>query len=193
MIKNQLNIYNTKIYARKCKIKLIDNKVAREFLDKNHLQGKCPVSINYGLFYNNELVSLMSFGTSRHFIGNGKSEYELLRFCNKINTNVIGGASKLFKHFINTHKPQEIISYADRRWSRGNLYDVLGFEKYNESKPNYFYVIKAERKNRFNFRKSILMKKYGCPETMSEHEFCLSQKWYRIYDCGCLCYRWLKK
>ena len=193
MIKNQLHLNINKIYARKCEIKIIDNKTARDFLDVNHLQGKCPISINLGLYYNNELISLMSFGKSRHFIGNGKTEYELLRFCNKINTNVIGSASRLFKYFIEKYKPQEIVSYADKRWSKGELYDILGFEKYNESKPNYYYVIKAERKNRFNYRKSILVKKYNCPENMSEHEFCLSQKWYRIYDCGCLCYKWIQK
>ena len=135
----------------------------------------------------------MTFGKSRHFVGNGKHQWELLRFCNKLNTNVIGGASKLLKHFIKLYNPEEIVSYADRRWSTGNLYNVLGFKLYNKSQPNYYYVIGDKRYYRFNFRKSILVKKYGCPENMSEHEFCLSQHWYRIYDCGCLCYIWKKE
>ena len=86
---------------------------------------------------------------------------------------------------------EKVVSYADRRWSVGGLYGAIGFEKYNESKPNYYYVIGGKRKNRFNFRKSRLVSKYGCNPSMSEREFCKSMKWYRIYDCGCLCYRWI--
>ena len=190
MINNLFKTTQNRIFARKCEIKNVESKEAVNFLNNNHLQGWCPSSIKIGLYYNNELVSLMTFGKSRHFIGNGKSEYELVRFCNKINTNVIGGASKLFKYFIKQYNPKEIISFADRRWSNGNLYDVLKFILYNISKPNYYYVIGSKRFNRFNFRKSILVKKYNCPQNMSEHEFCKNQKWYRIYDCGCFCYKW---
>ena len=120
------------------------------------------------------------------------SKYELLRFCNKLNTTVIGGASKLFNYFIKKYDPESIVSYADRRWSQGNLYEKLGFQLYNESKPNYYYVIKNKRVYRFNFRKDQLIKKYNCPPNISEKQFCLEQRWYRIYDCGCLCYLWKK-
>lgn len=179
-----------RIYARKCNVCHVDSKTAREFIDKNHLQGKCNSQYNYGLYYDGELVSLMTFGKTRHFIGGSSHQYELLRFCSKLGMTVVGGASKLLSHFIEDMNPQSIVSYADRRWSCGNLYDRLGFTLYNKSNPNYYYIINGERKNRFNFRKSILIKKYGCPQEMSEHEFCLQNKWYRIYDCGCLCYEW---
>lgn len=190
MIRNLFNITNIKIFARKCVIKEVSSKDALSFLKDNHLQGKCNSTYRYGLYFNDELVSLMVFGKSRHFIGNNKYEWELLRFCNKLNTTVVGGASKLFNFFIEKHNPMSVVSYADRRWSNGNLYETIGFTKYNESKPNYYYIIGNKRHYRFNFRKSILIKKYNCPQNMSEHEFCLSQKWYRIYDCGCLCYKW---
>jgi predicted nucleic acid-binding Zn-ribbon protein len=193
MFNNIFGITKNKIYGRKCNIKEVTSHDASIFLEKNHLQGKCGSSVKLGLYYNNELVSLMTFGKSRHFIGNGKPQWELLRFCNKLNTNVIGGASKLLNYFINQYQPQEIVSYADRRWSQGSLYKTLGFSKYNESKPNYYYIINRKREYRFNLRKSILIKKYGCPKNVSEHKFCLSQKWYRIYDCGCLCYIWKNK
>ena len=190
MICNMLGETPNKIYARKCEIKEVDSKTARKFLDENHIQGFCHSSIRYGLYHNNELVSLMTFGKSRHFIGNGKCEWELLRFCNKINTNVVGGASRLFKTFVRENNPTEIISYADKRWSTGELYNVLGFTKYNESKPSYYYVVKNKRVYRFNLRKSVLIKKYGCPPEKTEREFCFQKRWYRIYDCGCLCFRW---
>jgi len=193
MLKNIFNKTENTFMARKCIIKEVSSCDASNFLDKNHLQGKCGSSIRLGLYYNDELISLMTFGKSRHFIGSGKHQWELLRFCNKLNTSVVGGASKLLKYFIDNYKPQEIVSYADRRWSKGNLYDKLGFIKYNESKPNYYYVIGNNRIYRFNLRKSILIEKYNCPKDITEHEFCLSQHWYRIYDCGCLCYIWKNK
>jgi hypothetical protein len=46
--------------------------------------------------------SLMNFGKKRMVL-NSLSEniydYELLRYCTKINTSIIGGASKLFNYF----------------------------------------------------------------------------------------------
>lgn len=188
MIKNQIGVIDNKVFARKCEIKTVEKDEGYKFLENNHIQGKCTSTIMIGLYYNNELVSLMTFGKSRHFIGNSKHEYELLRFCNKINTSVIGGASRLLSYFEKQYKPKSIVSYADKRWSTGNLYNTLDFVKYNESKPNYYYVINEQRKNRFNFRKSELVRKYNCPEEKSEREFCFEQKWYRIYDCGCMCF-----
>lgn len=193
MLCNKLGVGGTRIYGRECEIRPVQKKEGYDFLDRNHLQGRCQSSIMYGLFFDNELVSIMTFGKSRHFIGSNRHEYELLRFCNKTGYYVVGGAGKLFKHFVSEHNPKSIVSYADYRWSDGKLYDKLGFRQYNISKPNYYYVIGYNRKNRFNYRKSILVKKYGCPTTMSEHEFCLSKKWYRIYDCGSLCYEWIKE
>ena len=189
-IKNLLHLNEIKIYARKCKIKNVPYKNSKLFLDENHLQGNCISKYRYGLYYNNELISLMTFGNLRKNVGKSSNynEYEMLRFCNKLNTNIIGGASKLLKHFINDINPDRIISYADRNWSNGNLYNTLGFKLYNISSPSYYYVINKKKVNRFNLRKDILISKFNCPKNITEHEFCLSKQWYRIYDCGCLCY-----
>ena len=181
-----------RIYARKCKIVEVDKKKAKEFFERNHIQNNVNSKIVYGLEYNGELVSAMSFGDLRKNLGSKKIEnsYELLRFCNKLNTSVIGGASKLFKHFIKEFNPLEIISYADRRWSMGNLYTELGFNFSHNSKPNYFYVINGERKNRFGYRKDILVSKYGCDPNDTERNFCFNKGWHRIYDCGTKVYKW---
>ena len=193
ILDNILGLTKNRIFARKCSIKEVSVEDTTAFLKQNHIQGWCPSQIKIGLYYNDELVSIMTFGKSRHFIGNSDTEYELLRFCNKLNTNVVGGASKLFKYFVNTYKPKSIVSYADRRWSVGNLYEKLGFDFIHFSKPNYYYIIGTLRKNRFNFRKSVLKKKYDCPDNMSERDFCKQQKWYRIYDCGTIVYKWKNK
>jgi len=185
-IKNILGFTKNKIYARKCEIKEVDKKTTKSFIEKNHIQGNTIFKYSYGLYYNNELVSIMTFGKLRKNLGNKSKEdnYELLRFCNKLDINVIGGASKLLKYFINEYKPQKIVSYADKRWSIGNMYEKIGFTLDHDSQPNYFYIIGDKRCNRFQFRKNILVEKYNCPKDMTEKDFCMSQHWYRIYDCG---------
>ena len=189
MILNKLGKTSNKIYARKTEIKEINNNLLiKTFLNNNHLQGFIGSKVKIGLFYNDELVSLISFGKKRMFMkskSNTNNEYELLRFCNKINTNVVGGASKLFKYFIKNYKPREITTYADRSHSQGKLYEKLGFKFIHKTQPNYYYVINDNRKHRFNFRKDVLVKE-GYDKNMTEHEIMLSRNIYRIYDSGSL-------
>ena len=183
---------SNKIYARKCKVVKLDNKTIRNFFDENHIQGHVNSTIVYGLEYNGELLSVMSFGGLRRNLGSKQTEncYELLRFCNKLNYTIIGGASKLLNYFVKKHKPTEIISYVDRRWSVGNLYKKLNFTFSHKSEPSYFYVINGERKNRFGLRKDVLISKFGCSPDDTEHNFCFNQGWYRIYDCGTMVFKW---
>ena len=188
-LKSIFNLSDKRIFARKCTIKELGHKDSKMFLENNHIQGNCMSKYRYGLYYDNELVSLMTFGRKRRNLGSksDNDEYELIRFCNKLNTNVIGGASKLLKHFIKEIKPKEIISYCDRRWSKGDLYEKLGFKKIHYSKPSYFYVKNEKRYNRFNFRKDILVKE-GFDKNKTEHEIMLERNIYRIYDCGTILY-----
>lgn len=92
MLKNMFGMIDNKIYARKCEIREVPPKDCRIFLNGNHIQGYSNSKINYGLYYKNELVSLMTFDIPRINIGRKRVEgcYELVRFCNKLNTNVIG-------------------------------------------------------------------------------------------------------
>jgi len=186
MILNKLGKTSNKIFARKCKIKEIDdNKLVKEFLNENHIQGFVGSNIKIGLFIKNELVSLMTFGKKRKIMNtiNKDDEYELIRFCNKLNTNVVGGASKLFKYFIKNYKSKEIITYADRSHSNGNLYKKLGFKFVLKTKSNYYYVIDKKRYYRFNFRKDVLVKE-GFNSNKTEHEIMLERNFYRIYNAG---------
>lgn len=183
VIKNKLGLIDKKIYARKCEIKPIENKEKEKFLNSNHLQANCPSSINLGLFYNNELVSVMTFGKSRF---NKKYKYELLRFCNKINSIVVGSASKLLKHFIKQYG-KNIISYANRRWSNGKLYKKLGFIFLINTEANYFYFKPNENilYSRIKFQKHKLNKileKYN--KELSETQNMYNNGYRKIFDCG---------
>ena len=195
IIRNIIGKTENKIYARKCIIQNVNDNEKKEFLEKNHIQGNVNSQINLGLYHDGELVSLMCIGKPRINLGRKTSledEYELLRFCNKLNTNIVGGASKLFKYFITNYSPTLITSYCDYRWSIGNMYEALGFTLSHHSQPNYYYIIGNNRKNRFKYRKSELIKEGFDPEK-SEKEIMEERGIHRIYDCGSLVYIWKKE
>ena len=187
VIKNALNVHDKILYARQCKIREVSNKIKREFLENNHLQGDCQSSINLGLFYKDEIVSIMTFGTPRF---NKIHDYELLRFCSKLGYQIRFAASKLLKYFERNNKGKTLVSYANQRWSNGLLYFNLGFKK-DDTKidPSYFY---------FSLRDKRLLSRYSCQkhllkdmleifdENISESENMFNNGFYKIYDCGSL-------
>ena len=42
--------------------------------------------------------------------------------------------------FIKNYKPKEIISYTDRRWNKGDLYNKLNFKFIEDTEPNWFII-----------------------------------------------------
>lgn len=185
IIKNQFQQSEIKIYARKCEIREISKKESVMFLKINHLQGNALSKYNFGLYYNNELVSVMTFSKLRKNLKQKdiKDNYELLRFCNKLNTNIIGGASRLFKCFINKYKPARILSYANRDWSDGNLYKHLNMTQLPSTTPGYSWYKSKIKYNRFNFRKDILVKQ-GEDKTLTEYDIMLNRGYYRVWNTG---------
>lgn len=139
-------------------------------------------------------MALMTFGGNRVCLGGKKKsfEYELLRFCNAKFTSVVGGASKLFSHFVSVHDPQKVISYCDKRWGIGGLYQNLGFNKAKDTPPNYFYVRGGKRFGRFVFRKNVLVAK-GHDPNKTERQIMYELGYNRIYDCGSMKFEWRKK
>lgn len=148
-----------------------------------------------GLFYEDDLVSLITFSHGNISKGESKKEevWELNRFCSKLNYNVVGGLSKLLKHFMRNYNWESIYSYADRRWTciLDNGYLKNGFLLEHITPPNYFYINlnkSLERKHRFNFRKNILKEMKSYDEKLSEKEIMLNEGYNYIYDCGHLKY-----
>lgn len=128
---------STALMARKCEIKEVSLKDSKDFLNKYHYQSSTRSSkINLGLYYNDELVELMTFGKPRY---NRNYDYELLRLCTKHGYTIIGGAAKLLKHFEKTYSPKSIISYCDKDKFSGDIYETLGFSKLSEQKSVHWY------------------------------------------------------
>lgn len=169
---------NTKIYARKCEIRTVSNKEAKEFLNINHIQGSINASKHIGLYYNNELIQLISLGKSRY----KKNEYELYRMCTKLNIQVIGGFNKLLNQ---VHEP--LVSYVDRSLFTGKGYITTGWTLISETPPSYSYYKQNIKLNRTQTQKSKLptiLNNYD--PTKTEKQNMLDNGWLIIYDCGTL-------
>ena len=150
-------------------------------LNKFHIQGKDISRIRLGAFYNNVLLSVMTFSVPNISKGskNKKDVWELNRFCSDYNYHIPGIASKFLTCFKRNYDWKEIFSYADRRWSNGNLYYKLGFNLEHITKPNYWYTKGYVRIHRFNLRK-----KPTEPKEISELILRYNEGFRRVWDCG---------
>ena len=173
-IRNWLIVSPNRIYARNCRVVELSSCI--DFLKDNHIQGSDRSIIKIGLLHNDVLISVMTFNKSEGRKKMVDNEWNLSRFCNKINTNVIGGASKMLKYFIKKWKPYRIVSYADKDWSIGDLYFNLGFTYKHQTSPDYKYIINDIRVHKSRFRKSYL------PNNISESDY--MKKIPKIWDCG---------
>ncbi len=185
-ILSELNLQPNIIGAEDCQIKNVNSRDSIEFLLNNHIQGKINSSIRCGLYYNGELVSLMVFSKIRNILGNRSNkleEYEMLRYCDKINTKVIGGTLKQYEIFKKDNPTSIVIGFANKRYSSGELYKELNFTVCETIKPDYWYVVGKTRKHKFLYRKNILVDA-GYDLNKTEHEIMTERKLPRIYDCG---------
>lgn len=189
IIRNRIGLTKNKIYARKCIVKELTIQESKLFCNQNHIQGFSGAKIHYGLFHEDKLVSYMSFGNPRY---NKNYEWELIRFCNLMDTNVIGGAGKLFKNFIKENNPENVISYQDIRLFNGNLYKNLGFEMIKTNPPNYFYGDKGGNiYRREQFQKKMLKEKLEFfDEKLSEKENMRLNGYMILEDCGTNVWVW---
>ena len=185
--------------ARQCTIKKIDKQIGIDFQNEHHIQGKDGASIRLGAFYDDELVSEMSFKVT----GKGRDQdktcdWILSRFCSKSNKNIPGIAGKLLSHFKKNYEWKGIKSLADRRISDGGLYRALGFTLTTISPPTYFYFDKENPMkllNKSNFQRRHIERKWEGFKK-EETEFQNMSRWgkyYKIYNCGYLTYKLINK
>jgi len=179
----------TSVGARKCEVKIVSTSEAKSFCEHYHMQGNSNASIKLGLYTkeNNELVALMTFGQSRF---DQQYNWELIRFCSK--GRVVGGASKLWKHFTRNYlkSGDRVLSYARLDWSDGGLYRQLGFKNDGYTKPNYVWARNNEVLKRYRTRKNSLKKLIGesYDPARTEVENMEGLNWTRIWDSGNLRY-----
>lgn len=170
IIKAKLQI-SKKIYARKCTVARLTREQIKPFLKQNHLMGDHPSSKGWGLFYNNQLVQLIT-------VKNHSSYLDIARLCSLNNTTVVGGFSKLLnavkKYYTAASK---IISYCDLRYSSGTGYEKLGFKRQSITLGWKW----TDSKSTFNRRRC---RANHDDRRLTEAEYAAELKWYKIYDAG---------
>jgi hypothetical protein len=181
MIQAKLGSSLVRVPARKCVLQIISESKAKEFLTKNHLQGYSPASISIGLFFNESLVQVVSFGKPRF---QNQTDYELIRLASAIDTTVIGGFKKCLAYFKSNYKGS-ILTYADYRYSSGAIYEQCGFEFIHHTDPNYTWTDKTRLISRYESQKhklSKLLKNFDA--TLTEHANMFNNGYRVYYDCG---------
>jgi len=183
-LKNVLG-FGQKIAARKCTIVELTTGEYRDFVDRHHLSGYAHSTLKYGLQFKGEIKAVMGFSKSRYT----KDGYEIIRYCS--DETVVGGAGKLLAHFVSAAKPNNIVTYADRCWSNGNLYRKLGFvdTTIHSANTSYWYIKNNIRYHRSNFTKGRLVK-LGYSPLLTETEIMDQLGYTKIYDCGNYRFEW---
>lgn len=178
-----------KIYARECIIKYVSKQEAKQFLNQNHLQGYAQDLVRIGLYYDNELVQIMTFDKPRY---NKNYTWELIRFCSI--KNVVGGAEKLLKAFENEHEDEHatLISYCDLSKFDGKIYQKLGFSIVNKPEPSKHWVnLKTGQHITDNLLRQkgfdqLFKTNYG--KGTSNEQLMFDHDFVEVYDCGQLAF-----
>lgn len=167
MYLKSLVVPQKKIYARKCEVRIVEKDIALDFIAKYHLQSGIPqlLQINYGLYYNNELYSVMSFGKLR-LSKTLDGQFELHRYCVKDGYTIIGGAERLLKHFEIDYVPKLIISYSDNDYFKGGIYGRLGFSNKGQCTPRYYWYLNGVELKRERCKLKYLKELY--PDLLNE-------------------------
>lgn len=181
-----------KLYARQLTVKEITNKdEIKIFLNCYHLKGNCrSKDVCLGLYdKNNNLIQVMVFGKPRY---NKKYQWENLRLCTKFGYYIVGGAQKLFKHFVRGYNPESVISYCDYSKFTGKVYEQLGFNflKLNYpskiwSKGSEFVLDSLLRQRGYD---QLFKTNYG--KGTSNEQLMIDNGWLPIYDCGQKVFVW---
>lgn len=183
-------IPKTKIYARKCTIVKLSYKEVKEFTDLYHLQESSHYqSINYGLYFQGELMSLISFSKSRY--SKDKEEFEIIRYVVKQGYIVIGGFQKLLKYHIYLSNSKNIVTFSDNDFFTGGIYSKAGFKLVSNSLSYYWtdykgYLFVPREKAQLKYLKKKYPKLYEESLTHANKEDFImeSLKYIKVYRCG---------
>ncbi len=134
---------NHRVFARKTQVRPLGHLQACQFLTENHLLGYLKQKYHYGLFDSTErLLAVASFSALRLMKSKG-AQYrsaELVRFAMAAGVTVVGGLSRLIKHFARHAQPNDIMTYADRDWSLATGLQQVGFQRSSITSPAFFWV-----------------------------------------------------
>ena len=189
-----------RIYARNTVVSEISPAEQYKFQDKYHLQGRAAASIHLGIYQDadkdkKDLLGIMTFGKPRF---NSQYEYELVRMCFKPKVSVVGGAQKMFKHFLNMYKPKQILTYSDISKFTGGVYKQMGMRAVQDNSmtvPNYVWVRPQDSSflNRYQTTKQKLIDSGLGSDDQTEDDIMTWSSYVKVYDCGQLKYEYINE
>lgn len=155
IILGALGMLPERYFARKTICKHYEQGCSRwaelnKFFAENNIQGNRGGSHVFTLEDKDGRI-LMAYKFGRPSGGKAKKlyEYEMVRGASAPGVQVVGGASKLWKHFVDTLHPNSVVYYIDYNYFDGRSVEKLG-GKFITSQPGVknYWVATGEVKNR---------------------------------------------
>ncbi len=185
MIRHKLNKTENVVNARQCTVGEITVSERKEFFNENHVDGDTNSKIAFGLFDKADNI-VSTFSLRAPFHKKHSDSLEVARFCNKINTNVRGGLSKLSKVAATYTKEQNygsMLSYVDSRLgSTGSGWTNSNWKLTSETPPRFWWTDNENRFNRFKF-------KADKKNNLTEAQVAETANVLKIFGCKNLCFK----
>lgn len=176
MIRHKLGKTQRKIYARKCVVQELENNSAKLFFERTHISGHVPARKTFALLYEGNVVAALSLRKPwQKKYGNA---IEIARFSSDLNTVVVGGFQKLLKHVVVWAAKENfdsILTYADRRFGTGAVYERADFENLGSTQCDYWYTDGLNRFGRFRYR---------ARDGQTEKQIAEDAGVFKIWGCG---------
>lgn len=190
IIRNNLGFSSKKFYGRKLTYSECAFDIVKEFFNNNHIQGFVPAQKYCVLLDSTGVVrAAASFSLNRLKKDN---TWELVRYCSALDTNVIGGLSKVVKNFMRGNGVNRLISYCCLRWFSGEGYSQAGFTGLGVTPISYFYTNKQTRYSRYSTTKKKLKTLLpNFDDRLTETKNMEAAGFLKIYDCGNLLFEYV--
>ncbi|MDR2457444.1 MAG: hypothetical protein LBD41_03080 [Clostridiales Family XIII bacterium] len=162
-IKDQI-LPRQKVFARKCEIRKINTKTAKDFCEYYHVNGFRGGSEKFGLYYNNDLLCVAIFEKY-------KKDFECTRLCYKTGYTIIGGWEKIQKHF-----GKKFLHYVNLKYFPGE----------NKTGCGYRILINGKILHRGALQKKTGLYKHckTIDPNLSDFQNCLMNNGIAIFDLG---------
>jgi hypothetical protein len=167
------------IGARKINIRPIDSGKCSVFLEKHHIQGSTSGSFLLGGFVDSKLVAVITLLKTKN------GTFDINRYATDQEASYAGLFSKFLK-YVERNFPfiKKVTTFADCRWSMGDVYIKSGFDKMYYLRPDYSYTDYNIRHHKFNYRKRKLKMFFENADSMTEKMMTDILELDRIWDCG---------
>ena len=187
-----------RISARKLRVADVPGKLAKSFLEENHVQGSVRGQLTrIGLYADEELIAYGSFGKARF---GAKEDFEWYRYAVKKGFIVHGGSNMVWREFLRKTSPKSVVSYVDfnHTTSPQIFLNSVGFKEDAPTGPTliWYNPVTKIKITDSALRKigadRLLSTSYGPREVcgLSNSDILLLEGYLPVYTAGNRVFRW---